>query len=117
MGKHQEMTDFTERELATEKEKYQAVLLGIAACSYNFLIIIFNMGFTNSDAIAALDPSIFSWFGQLMILIWGVVFLAAGLSDAKPLVWYAFALEKLVYVIVWSLWISSHPDCFSNLSK
>ena len=52
-----------------------------------------------------------------MILVWGLVFLAAGLSNAKSLVWFAFALEKSVYVIIWTLWIIAHPNCFSSIGK
>jgi hypothetical protein len=92
-------------------------VLGILACIVNFHMLVFNVGFTRWDAIAALDSNVFSLFGQAMILVWGIAFLAAGLSDdGKSLVWFAFAVEKLAYVTSWVLW-HARPDSSSTVSS
>ena len=38
--------------------------------------------------------------------MWAVAFYAAGVADVGAPVWYAFALEKLVYVCGWARWHS-----------
>tara|TARA_B100000780_G_C20922425_1_gene367521 strand:- start:34 stop:351 length:318 start_codon:yes stop_codon:yes gene_type:complete len=40
--------------------------------------------------------------------VWAVAFYAAGVADVGAPVWYAFALEKLVYVCGWARWHSQH---------
>jgi len=86
-------------------ETISAFNLGIAACSYNFLILFFNGFFTNSNFIAELEPDMFSPFGQLVVLVWGLCFLAAGYDgQSSGAIWLAFSVEKFVYVIGWGLW-------------
>ena len=45
-------------------------------------------------AIASLNPEMFSTFGQGIVLVWGLAYLAAGYSDAEAPIWWVFALEK-----------------------
>ena len=59
-------------------------------------VLLFSRAFTN-DAINQADPVVMSNFGLLMIVVWGLAYLAA-----------AFAVEKLVYVVVWGLWMANH---------
>ena len=86
-----DQTAMVRREFLTKAE------LGLLAGIANFGLLIFNVGFTNADVVAALNPDMFSTFGQLMILVWGAAFMAAGLTDAQPALWGVFALEKLCY--------------------
>ena len=71
-------------------------------------VLVFSRAFTN-EAINNADPLVMSNFGLLMISIWGLAYLgaAAVTSNIKWLVG-AFAIEKLIYVIVWYLWISQN---------
>ena len=72
----------------------------------NFGLLLFNLGFTESSALAEPYAQVFSTFGQVMVLVWGVAFALAGFSadDEKPsMIWWAFALEKLVYVIAYAI--------------
>ncbi|MCX7033248.1 MAG: hypothetical protein NT046_04660 [Arenimonas sp.] len=71
-----------------------------------FGVLVFSRLFTN-QAINDADPVVMSNFGLLMIVVWGLAYLAAAASGAH-LKWLAgvFALEKLVYVVVWMLWHS-----------
>ena len=84
--------------------------VGCCAAITNWGLLVFNAGFSNADAIAAPNPAMFSTFGQVMVLVWGVAFAGAGLSDAGPAVWGAFALEKLCYVVGYVHWHGSMQE-------
>jgi hypothetical protein len=76
----------------------------ILAALMNFSVLLFSRGFTNT-AINEADPVVMSNFGLLMIVLWGLAYLAAS-TAAQNLKWMAgvFALEKLVYGLVWINW-------------
>ena len=71
-------------------------------------VLLFSRAFTN-DAINQADPVVMSDFGLLMIVVWGLAYLGAAFIQGN-IRWLAaaFAVEKLVYVVVWGLWMSSH---------
>jgi hypothetical protein len=71
-------------------------------------VLIFSRGFTNA-AINTADPVVMSNFGLLMITVWGLAYWGAAKIDAN-IKWLAaaFALEKLVYVVVWIRWLSNN---------
>ncbi|PZO08044.1 MAG: hypothetical protein DCF27_09785 [Lysobacteraceae bacterium] len=71
-------------------------------------VLVFSRGFTNA-AINSADPVVMSNFGLLMIVVWGLAYLGAATVSAS-IKWLAaaFALEKLVYVVVWVSWLSSN---------
>ncbi len=71
-------------------------------------VLLFSRVFTNV-AINSADPVVMSNFGLLMIAVWGLAYLgaAAVTSSIKWLVG-AFALEKLVYVVIWFRWLSEN---------
>lgn len=81
----------------------------IAAGLMNIVgVLVFSRAFTNL-AINNADPVVMSNFGLLMIAVWGLAYLGAATisSNIKWLVG-AFALEKLVYVVVWIMWFSEN---------
>ena len=71
-------------------------------------VLLFSRAFTN-QAINNADPVVMSNFGLLMIVVWGLAYLGAAFIDAN-IKWLAgaFALEKLVYVVVWVMWLSAN---------
>ena len=71
-------------------------------------VLVFSRAFTNS-AINTADPVVMSNFGLLMIVVWGLAYLGAAAIDGN-IKWLAgaFALEKLVYVVVWVMWLSGN---------
>ena len=71
-------------------------------------VLLFSQGFTNA-VINRADPVVMSNFGLLMIAVWGLAYLAAAQIQAN-LKWLggAFAIEKLVYVLVWIDWLSEN---------
>ncbi len=70
--------------------------------------LMFSRAFTNV-AINEADPVVMSNFGLVMIAVWGLAYLAAA-SIKSNIKWLAgaFAVEKLVYVVVWVLWHSNN---------
>ncbi len=81
----------------------------IAAGLMNIIgVLLFSRAFTNS-AINTADPVVMSNFGLLMIAVWGLAYLgAAAISSNIKWLAGAFALEKLVYVVVWVSWLSNN---------
>jgi len=71
-------------------------------------VLLFSRAFTNT-AINSADPVVMSNFGLLMILVWGLAYLGAAATQSN-IKWLAgaFALEKLVYVVVWVKWLSEN---------
>lgn len=81
----------------------------IAAGLMNILgVLLFSRAFTNL-AINSADPVVMSNFGLLMIVVWGLAYLGAA-TITSSIKWLAgaFALEKLVYVVVWVKWLSEN---------
>lgn len=81
----------------------------IAAALMNISgVLLFSRAFTN-DAINQADPVVMSDFGLLMIVVWGLAYLGAAFIQGN-IRWLAaaFAVEKLVYVVVWGLWMANH---------
>jgi len=71
-------------------------------------VLLFSRAFTN-DAINLADPVVMCNFGLLMIVVWGLAYLGAAFIQGN-IRWLAaaFAVEKLVYVVVWGLWMANH---------
>ena len=56
-----------------------------------------------------LSPEVFSKFGLVAILLWGLAYLAVSESWAQQRkLALVFALEKTVYVISWIYWLYHH---------
>jgi hypothetical protein len=71
-------------------------------------VLVFSRGFTNT-AINQADPVVMSNFGLLMIVVWGLAYLgAATITSGIRWIAGAFAVEKLVYVVVWCKWLSAN---------
>jgi hypothetical protein len=71
-------------------------------------VLFFSRALTNTVIYEA-DPVVMSKFGLVMIMIWGLAYIGAATitSRTKWLV-AAFAIEKLVYVVVWINWLTSN---------
>ena len=71
-------------------------------------VMLFSRALTNS-AINKADPVVMSNFGLLMIAVWGLAYLGAAKIDSN-IKWLAaaFALEKLIYGVVWISWLSDN---------
>lgn len=79
-------------------------------------VLLFTRAFTNT-AINNADLVVMSNFGLLMIAVWGLAYWGAAAINAN-IKWLAgaFALEKLVYVVVWVMWLSKNslPELYAK---
>lgn len=71
-------------------------------------VILFSKGFTNK-AISEADPVVMSNFGLIMIVVWGLAYGGASVIRSN-ISWLlaVFAIEKLVYGVVWVRWLSAN---------
>lgn len=71
-------------------------------------VLVFSRAFTNS-AINGADPVVMSNFGLVMIVVWGLAYLgAAAITSSIKWLAAAFAVEKLVYVLMRLTWHSQN---------
>nr|WP_321224673.1 hypothetical protein [uncultured Psychroserpens sp.] len=77
----------------------------IIAGLMNMSVLIFSRLF-NNQFIAQSDPDVMSNFGLLMIVIWGLAYVAVA-KNYKHVKWLVlvFAIEKLIYGINWINWM------------
>lgn len=71
-------------------------------------VLAFSKFFTNA-ALNEADPVVMSNFGLVMIAVWGLAYAgAATIRSTVTWLLLAFAVEKLVYGIVWIKWLSEN---------
>jgi len=80
-------------------------------------ILIITQGMT-TDTLVKADPAVFSTFGLLMIMLWGLAYIStarfATVSVLLPLV---FALEKLAYTLNWATWLGEHSAQLASIRE
>ena len=71
-------------------------------------VLILSRLLTN-EVIPKIDPDVMSRFGLLMIVVWGLAFFATA-KHYEKMKWLVgvFVIEKLVYALNWSIWISQN---------
>jgi hypothetical protein len=71
-------------------------------------VLVLSRAFANA-VIPATDPVVMSPCGLLMIVVWGLVFLAVA-ARYQQVKWVvgAFVIEKLVYAVARFRWITAH---------
>ncbi|MCP3956731.1 MAG: hypothetical protein GY719_02645 [bacterium] len=78
-------------------------------------MLLFSLGFSNPH-IAEHSPQVFSIFGQGVVLLWGLAYIAvATCYRAAKWVVAVFVVEKLVYFVTWIVWISQHGSELSAI--
>lgn len=100
--------------------KFKFISMGFwAAGAVNIQgVLLFSFGFTN-DYLSELFPSVMSPFGLILILLWGFAYIsvAKNFERVRGLV-AVFAVEKMVYVISWIIWIYMNfgrlPEIFNQ---
>jgi hypothetical protein len=89
-------------------------LLGGAVNVLGTLLV--SAGFTNRT-LTSLDPVVFSNFGLVAIMLWGLAYVAVSRTyHLVPFLVLVFALEKLVYTILWIRWISRFGDQLQGIA-
>lgn len=77
--------------------------------------LVFSAGFTN-HYLTELHPAVFSWLGWVSVMLWGAAYIAVARRYREvPAIVAVFAVEKLVYVGTWLLWLSDMPVSWRTL--
>ena len=77
----------------------------LAGCVNIFGSLLVSKGFTN-HTLTSLDPVVFSNFGLVAIMLWGMAYIAVSRSyQHVPYVVAVFACEKMAYAIIWMCWM------------
>ncbi len=88
----------------------------IAAGLMNMAVLLFSRFFTNA-VIPESDPAVMSNFGLLMIVVWGLAYIAVA-KNYHTVKWLVavFALEKLIYGFIWIKWMLNNnvSDVFAK---
>lgn len=87
------------------KSSYIFILAGL----YNLAGILVPNRFFTDQTMASVDPVVFSWLGQVGIILWGLAYLSVSRRFFKlPQLVTVFAIEKSVYVVAWLTWLTHH---------
>lgn len=76
------------------------------AAAYNVIgILVFSLGLQN-PLLQKYDPDVFSCFGQVGIILWGLAY-AASIPSYPSLPWLflVFFVEKMAYFLHWVNWL------------
>lgn len=86
------------------KEKYIKNLFYLAG-AVNILGTLTLSRFFTNESLVQIDPTIISSSGLILIIVWGLAFLATSNHYQKNR-WIVgvFALEKITYVAMWCYW-------------
>jgi len=89
------------------------IVAGLANISGVLLVTRF---FTDSS-VSQYDATVMSTFGLLCILLWGLAYIATSRIKDNSVQWLAavFALEKVLYVVVWLVWMAGNWDTLPDI--
>lgn len=78
-------------------------------------MLLFSKGLSN-ELLMATDPVLFSLPGCLSIILWGLAYIACrNAVFTAPYIALVFALEKLLYVVIWGIWLSQFGHTLPHL--
>lgn len=91
-----------------------AGFFGAAACNIVGMLVVSKL-FTN-PLLAENDPAVFSWLGQVAIMLWGFAYLAVARHYRHvPFLLLVFFVEKMVYVVAWLTWLSEKSQLLPQI--
>ncbi len=78
----------------------------ILAGIYNLVGILGFTQFFTDRTLMENDPIVFSWLGQIAIILWGLAYLSVARSFWNvPYLVVVFCLEKMLYAGAWLYWL------------
>lgn len=88
-----------------------------AAAAFNIVgMLVFSRGLTNTT-LFEVDPGLFSIQGCILVMVWGLAYLAQSVSwQAAPAISAVFALEKVFFVGAWLVWMSRYAHMLPEIS-
>ncbi|WP_373778621.1 hypothetical protein [Glaesserella sp.] len=90
----------------------------ILAGLYNLGGILYATSFFMDQTIVDVNPAVFSWFGQISVILWGLAYLSVSFSFYNvPKLVFVFFIEKMVYAVTWAVWFFSNQDVVTKLAE
>lgn len=82
-----------------------------------FGMLVVSKLFTNS-LLNTIDPAVFSWLGQVSIVLWGLAYWAVAHSYRNvPYLILVFFMEKMVYAAIWLLWLLQNGHSLKSIAS
>jgi hypothetical protein len=79
-------------------------------------MLLFSKFFTNR-LLASVDPAVFSWFGQVAVVLWGLAYCSVANSyPYVPWLLVVFFLEKMIYAGRWLAWLIAHGKTLPKIA-
>jgi len=90
----------------------------LLAGAYNVLgMLAFSKLFTN-ELLSANDPAVFSWLGQVAIVLWGLAYWSVARTYRYvPCLVLVFCIEKLVYTGTWMRWLLENGQALPDIAS
>lgn len=89
----------------------------VLAGLYNLVGILYPTRFFLDQTISTIDPVVFSWLGQVNIVLWGLAYWAVSFSFYKvPKLIFLFFIGKLVYAVIWGFWYVENGAVLQELA-
>ena len=81
----------------------------VAAAAFNIIGMLVVSKFLTNPLLAETDPVVYSWMGQISVLLWGFAYLAVARTYRDvPFLLLVFCVEKTVYFMAWLMWLSTN---------
>lgn len=105
--------------MTNEISSNKTVVIGfILAGAYNILGMLTASKLFTNELLSAHDPAVFSWLGQIAIVLWGMAYLSvASAYRHVPFLVAVFCVEKLVYTGVWMLWLLERGQTLPEIAS
>lgn len=90
----------------------------LLAAAWNVLgMLAFSKFFTNR-LLASLDPAVFSWLGQIAVVLWGLAYWSVAKSyPYVPWLLVVFFVEKMIYGGRWLVWLIAHGKTLPRIAS
>ena len=82
-----------------------------------FGMLVVSKLFTNS-LLNSTDPAVFSWLGQVAIVLWGLAYWAVAQAFRHvPYLVIVFFIEKMVYTVCWLIWFLQKGHSLTSIAS
>ena len=82
-----------------------------------FGMLVISKLFTNA-LLNSTDPAVFSWLGQVAIVLWGLAYWAVAQAFRNvPYLVIVFFIEKMVYTVCWLVWLLQKGHSLTSIAS
>ena len=90
----------------------------IFAGTVNVLGMLFVSKLFTNSLLNSTDPAVFSWLGQVAIVLWGLAYWAVAQQFRHvPYLVIVFFIEKMVYTVIWLLWLVQKGHSLTSIAS